>query len=665
MHGTIRNIDIQPPVHYDTHHISFSATPELRAGCTSDRWNQIMISIENLSKGFAGHMLFDKAGFQINSRERVGLVGRNGHGKTTLFRIITGLEEPDEGVIHIPKNYRIGHVLQHLRFTKPTVLEEGMTGLPEAASDQAWKVEKILAGLGFSLLDMTRHPSEFSGGFQVRLNLAKVLVAEPDLLLLDEPTNYLDITSIRWIERFLVSWPHELMLITHDRNFMDKVVTHTLGIHRNKMRKIKGDTEKYYNQIAQDEEIYEKTRANDEKRKKEIELFISRFRAKARLANMVQSRVKTLSKMEKRDKLENIKALDFSFRYEPFPAKQVLRVDNLAFGYDLKSPLFQKLSFSVGARERVCIIGKNGKGKTTLIKLLAGALPQQQGDIGYHPVAVKGFYEQTNVDSLRDARTVEEEILYAAPQVERQLARNIAGAMMFEGDNALKKISVLSGGEKSRVMLGKLLVTPTNVLLLDEPTNHLDMDSCDALLSALDSFPGALIMVTHNEMFLHALAEKLIVFQNEGVSVFDGGYQRFLEYKGWEGEDPPAGLSAPANAAEPAIKLNRKELRRRRSEILTERAKVVKPIEKKIEAAENEIDANEKKLLTLNEEMLLASQTGDGEKIAKLSQTLHACQTVIERRFDELEKLSEELDAKAKPFDEQLKAFEEAAEIGQ
>jgi len=237
--------------------------------------------------------------------------------------------------------------------------------------------------------------------------------------------------------------------------------------------------------------------------------------------------------------------------------------------------------------------------------------------------------------------------------------------MMFEGDNALKKISVLSGGEKSRVMLGKLLVTPTNVLLLDEPTNHLDMDSCDALLSALDSFPGALIMVTHNEMFLHALAEKLIVFQNEGVSVFDGGYQRFLEYKGWEGEDPPAGLSAPANAAEPAIKLNRKELRRRRSEILTERAKVVKPIEKKIEAAENEIDANEKKLLTLNEEMLLASQTGDGEKIAKLSQTLHACQTVIERRFDELEKLSEELDAKAKPFDEQLKAFEEAAEIGQ
>ena len=239
-----------------------------------------MISIENLSKSYGGQILFDNVNFRINTRERVGVVGRNGHGKTTLFRLVTGETHPDSGAIITPKNYRIGYVRQQIQFTQDTVLAEGMTGLSEAEKDHHWKVEKILFGLGFTASDMARHPGEFSGGFQVRLNLAKVLVAEPDLLLLDEPTNYLDITSIRWITRFLNTWPRELLLITHDRGFMDGIVTHTVGIHRRKIRKFPGNTEKYYAQIAQEEEIYEKTRINDEKRRKEVELFITRFRAK-------------------------------------------------------------------------------------------------------------------------------------------------------------------------------------------------------------------------------------------------------------------------------------------------------------------------------------------------------------------------------------------------
>lgn len=280
-----------------------------------------MISIENISKGYGGNTLFEDTGFRLNRRERVGLVGRNGHGKTTLFRIITGEESPDTGTVIIPKNYRIGYVRQTIEFTENTVLREGMRGLRGEETDHFWKVEKILFGLGFSQADMDRSPLEFSGGFQVRLNLAKMLVSDPDLLLLDEPTNYLDITSIRWIQGFLNAWPREVMLITHDRGFMDKVVTHTVAIHRKKMRKIEGDTGKLYAQIAQDEEIYEKTRVNDERRRKEIELFITRFRAKARLANMVQSRVKTLGKMEKKDKLDELKNLDFSFRSKPFRGK--------------------------------------------------------------------------------------------------------------------------------------------------------------------------------------------------------------------------------------------------------------------------------------------------------------------------------------------------------
>ena len=204
-----------------------------------------MIAAENITKSFGGQTLFDGISFKINAKERVGLVGRNGHGKTTLFRIIIGEEDYDGGHLTSPKGYRIGHVRQQLRFTEETVLQEGMLGLPETEKDHHWKVEKVLAGLGFTNEDMELPPEAFSGGFQVRLNLAKVLVSEPDLLLLDEPTNYLDITSIRWIERFLLTWPREVLLITHDRSFMDRIVTHTLGIHRKKARKIAGNTEKY------------------------------------------------------------------------------------------------------------------------------------------------------------------------------------------------------------------------------------------------------------------------------------------------------------------------------------------------------------------------------------------------------------------------------------
>jgi ATP-binding cassette, subfamily F, member 3 len=324
----------------------------------------------------------------------------------------------------------------------------------------------------------------------VRLNLARVLLAEPDLLLLDEPTNYLDITSIRWMRKFLVDWPRELFMITHDRGFMDDVVTHIIGIHRQKIRKIQGNTAKYYLQIAQEEEIHEKTRINQDRRTKETEEFITRFRAKARLAGLVQSRIKALDKQSRNKKLEKFKDLEFSFRFQPMAGKLAGSVEHLAFSYDSDKPLIDDFNLTIGARDRICIVGRNGAGKTTLLKLIAGILPPSEGDISWHPGVVKGYFEQTNIGSLVDERTIEEEIGCSCADVDRQTARNICGAMLFEGDAALKKIGVLSGGEKSRVMLGKVLCTPINLLLLDEPTNHLDMESCDALLSAIDQFEG-------------------------------------------------------------------------------------------------------------------------------------------------------------------------------
>jgi len=619
-----------------------------------------MLSVENLSKSFGGNVLFDGIGFKINSRERIGLVGRNGHGKTTLLRVLIGDERPDGGQISMPKYYRIGYVRQVIDFQKKTVLEECMTGLPESEKDHYWKAEKILAGLGFAEADMQSHPSLFSGGYQVRLNLAKVLVSEPDLLLLDEPTNYLDITSIRWIKKFLCNWPHELMLVTHDRGFMDTVVSHTIGIHRKKIRKIKGDTGKYYSQIAQEEEVYEKTRLNDEKRQKEMELFISRFRAKARLANMVQSRIKTLSKQGDQKKLEKVKTLDFSFNSKEYKGKTLMQCRDLTFGYDAAKPLFTDLNLHVQSRDRICIVGKNGKGKTTLLKILARKMHPNKGTVVYNPGVEPGLFEQTNISSLDDSKTVAEEILYTHPDVDLQIARNISGAMMFQGDEALKKISVLSGGEKSRVMLGKLLVTPVNLLLLDEPTNHLDMESCDALLAAIDAFQGAVIMVTHNEMFLHALAEKLVVFQQAGASIWEGTYQEFLEKGGWSDERESAGITVENEPeAMPAERLTRKEIRKQRSEVIQKRAKITKPIEKRIAVVENEIEQNEVSLEQFTHQMQEVSQAGEGGKIAALSKQIHHCRSTIDRLFDELESLTEKLALENASFDQELLKLEQ------
>jgi ATP-binding cassette subfamily F protein 3 len=622
-----------------------------------------MIRVENLHKSYGDLILFEGINFALNERERLGIVGRNGHGKTTLFRMILGKENPDSGSIIIPKSYRIGYVSQRLEFNHDTILAEAISALPETEKDHHWKAEKILAGLGFNQTEFRRHPQTFSGGYQVRLNLAKALISEPDLLLLDEPTNFLDITSIRWIEQFLQGWPHEVMLITHDRSFMDKIVTHTIGIHRLMVRKIEGHTAKYYDQIAVDEEVYEKTRIKDERRRKEIEQFITRFRAKARQANLVQSRTKTLQKMEKKQKLEKLKILDFSFNSSPFHAKHVFGVQNLNFSYGRTLPLIRNFNITVSAGERICVVGPNGKGKSTLLKLLSGETTPQTGEISYHPAVKKGFFEQGSVKTLVDSRTVLDEIIFSNPDGDLQHARNICGAMMFSGDDALKKISVLSGGEKSRVMLGKLLVTPVNLLLLDEPTNHLDMESSDALLAAIDNFDGTVIMVTHNEMFLHALARRLIIFQNDRIEVFDGSYQRFLDKGGWQDENMTAGRYRQRDlTTAAATKRTKKELRRQRSEIISERSRILRPLQERIIRVENQMEKEEAELARLNLSMQQAAQDQDGYRITEVSQALHACQETIDRLFAELEELTRDLDARNTEFETRLNKLDSEAQ---
>jgi len=536
-----------------------------------------MIQVNNLDKCYGRQVIFDKAGFTLNPGERIGLVGRNGHGKTTLFKMILGQERPDSGCISIPSGYNIGHLSQHISFSGDTVLKEACSSLrdTEDGIDETYKAEIILMGLGFAMEDFGINPLDLSGGYQVRLNLAKVLVSDPNLLLLDEPTNYLDIVSLRWLTQFLRNWKKELIIITHDRDFMDGVTTHTMAIHRCKMRKEAGPTEKVYQQLLLEEEIHEKTRVNDDKKRKETEDFINRFRAKASKASAVQSRIKALQKKDRLEKLSEIRNLDFAFRSAPFTGKRLMEVKDLSFSFDNNTPaLIDGLSFSVGKKDRIAIIGKNGKGKTTLLNLLAKELKTKPGTVNHHDQLQMAYFGQTNINRLNLDKTIEEEIMDVHPEGNRGAARKICGTMMFPGDAALKKISVLSGGEKSRVLLGKLLVSPSNMLMLDEPTNHLDMESNDSLIEAIDDFNGSVILVTHSEMMLHALATRLIVFDDEKVTLFEGTYQDFLDRVGWKNENDSAAPRARKNKHR-TKSVNKKQLRRERAALLQMKSKAL------------------------------------------------------------------------------------------
>lgn len=496
-----------------------------------------MIKIKDLSISFSGHTIFEDVNVIINDNDKIGLIGRNGSGKSTFLKLLMGKIEADSGIVEMPNGYKIGYLEQHLKFIEPDVISEVCSVLPEDREYEAWKGEQILLGLGFSAEDMSRSPTDFSGGYQVKINLAKLLLAEPDMLLLDEPTNYLDIYSIRWLKNFLNEWQGALILITHDRGFMDSVITHTLNIHRGKFKKTPGNSQKVKEKILAEEEIYEKTRINEEKQRQKTQEWIDRFKAKASMSSRVQSRIKMLDKQDFKERLDEIETLDFNFNYLPYIGKESLAVvEAVKFGYHPEEILIKKLSFRVNMEDKICIIGKNGKGKSTLLKLITKDLEPLEGNVNVHKKAVIGYFGQMNIDRLDPGLSICEEMQQHDLSISQTNIRRVCGNMMFSGDLAHKKISVLSGGEKSRVMLGKILLKPVNLLLLDEPTNHLDMESCESLMQAIKEFSGAVVMVTHDEYFLREIANKLIVFDDGKVSVFEGGYDDFLRKVGWKDE---------------------------------------------------------------------------------------------------------------------------------
>jgi ATP-binding cassette subfamily F protein 3 len=496
-----------------------------------------MFKTQGLEISFSGQEIFKDVNVIINKKEKVGFIGRNGSGKSTFLKLILGQLEPDSGEIIIPKGYKIGHLEQHIKFSHDTVLEEVCSILTGDREYEGWKGESILTGLGLTYDEMMKNPNDFSGGFQVKINLAKLLLDEPNMLLLDEPTNYLDIHSIRWLKKFLNDWRQEIILITHDRDFMNSVISHTLNIHRGIFKKTSGNTENVMEKILEEEEIYNKTVLNESKKREKTEEWIKRFGSKASMASRAQSKIKMLEKNGRKEKLAAIANLDFKFNYLPYQSKEnLLNIKKVNFFYKEENYLIKNVSFSIKKTDKICVIGKNGKGKSTLLKLITGDLIPISGDINIHQKTNFGYFGQMNIDRLSPNNSVYQEIQSYVPEMEETKVRQVCGSMMFSSRLSGKPIKVLSGGEKSRVMLGKILLKPANLLMLDEPTNHLDLDSCESLLQAIKAFDGAVMMVTHDEYFLREVANKLVIFDDNKVTVFEGSYDDFLSKVGWKDE---------------------------------------------------------------------------------------------------------------------------------
>jgi ATPase subunit of ABC transporter with duplicated ATPase domains len=533
-----------------------------------------MIFFSNVSKQYGGQILFIESSLQINSGEKVGLVGPNGAGKTTIFRLITGEEQPDEGSVDKPKRLSIGYFRQdvgdmHGRSVlaetvagagEVAVLGEEMRALEEKMAnpdtedletaverygevqaryqelggyDVEAQAQSILAGLGFSAEDIAKDVSALSGGWKMRVALAQILLSKPDALLLDEPTNYLDIESILWFEEFLRDYQGAVLMTCHDRDIMNRVVKKIIEIDGGTLRSYGGNYD-FYEQAR----AIEATRREAEYARQQAMLakemrFIERFQAHAAKAAQVQSRVKRLEKIEKVEPPRRIIEKSFDFKRPARSGDDVISITKVSKRYGSKT-IHNELSVVVRRGERWAVMGENGSGKTTLLKMVAGALTPDQGSLTIGANVVMGYFAQHQLEQLSASRTVIEELQAHAPTANLGILRNLAGAFGFHGDDVEKGIRVLSGGERARLALAKILFDAPNLLVLDEPTNHLDIVTKRALVKALSGYEGTLFFVSHDRAFLRALASKVLELSPTGPHLYPGTYDEYVAATGHE-----------------------------------------------------------------------------------------------------------------------------------
>ena len=643
-----------------------------------------MISIDGLTVEFGGFTLLDDLSFVINKKDRIALTGKNGAGKSTLLKILAGQQLPTSGTIGVPKEITIGYLPQQMVLSDAhTVKEEAesafchlheieteidrlnrklaestdyeseayhklidrVTHLSEhlalmGGNNYQAELERTLIGLGFTRNDFDRPTSEFSGGWRMRIELAKLLLQRPDVLLLDEPTNHLDIESIQWLENFIATRANAVVLVSHDRAFLDATTGRTLEISLGKLYDYKVNYSQYV--VLRKERREQQLRAfeNQQKKLQETEAFIERFRYKATKSNQVQSRIKQLDKVE-RIEVDEVDTAMLHLKFPPAPRSGsypvIIEEVSKSYGDHL---IFDHVTFTIERGDKVAFVGKNGEGKSTLVKCILGEI-EFQGKLQLgHNVKI-GYFAQNQAQLLNDELTVFDTIDYVAQGDIRTKIRDILGAFMFGGEASDKKVKVLSGGERTRLAMIRLLLEPVNLLILDEPTNHLDMRSKDVLKEAIKEFDGTVIVVSHDREFLDGLVDKVYEFGNQRVKEHLGGIYEFLEKKKMDSlhELEKNTSAAPATGSQPDESLSSNKLsyeaRKEQSRAQKKLEKAIAETEQRIASLETEIAAIESQLATPDG----ASDTLLYEKYSSAKKELAAAMDVWTERTLELEEL--------------------------
>jgi ATP-binding cassette subfamily F protein 3 len=535
-----------------------------------------MISLQNAGKRFGPRVLFLEANWLIRAREKTALVGANGTGKSTLMKVLAGLEGLDYGAVQQTRGMSIGYLPQEgLRLTGRSVFAECLTvfdqlhdmekemerlagqlaelgGADRAGAEYEAVAERfsmlqdrfhsldgyaldaqvggVLTGLGFSKEDWTRQTDEFSGGWQMRIALAKLLLAKPNLLLLDEPTNHLDLETRNWLEDYLRTYPFGYILISHDRHFLDVTIDRTVEIWNKRLTQYQGNYTKYLSQKDERRAQLEAAYRNQREQIEHLEAFINRFRAQATKAKQVQSRIKELEKIERIEIPEEEPAIHFKFPQPPPSGRTVVEADELSKSYGPKR-VISKVKFTIERGDRVALVGVNGAGKSTLIKLLTGDEAPTAGSVKLGHNVVSEYFAQDQYKVLNGESRMLDDISRAALKVPEQALRSLLGCFLFSGDDVFKPLGVLSGGERNRYALARILVSPSNFLLLDEPTNHLDMRAKDVLLEALAAFSGTVVFVSHDRYFIDRLATRVLEVEGGTVTSHEGSYEDYLRRK--------------------------------------------------------------------------------------------------------------------------------------
>jgi ATP-binding cassette subfamily F protein 3 len=651
-----------------------------------------MLTLSQIGKSFGARTLFEDVSLSITSGERLALVGANGAGKSTLFSIILRTQEPDSGMVALDRGATLGYLPQETAATEDeTVLELAIAITPEHAALRRTlsacersgdtdseeyhhaqaeyatlggyqlepKAKRILSGLAFRESDFDRLARTMSGGWVMRAHLARLLVMEPDLLMLDEPTNHLDLESLGWFQNYLQAYPGAILMISHDRAFLNALVDSILEIRNHRLHRYRGNYDDYVEQRKARAEQHLAAYKNQQAEIQKLQEFADRFRAKASKASQAQSKLKQIERMEKIEAPEGAdKRIKIKFPQPPRGGQRIITLEGVHFAYgDLR--VYQGIDFEAERGQRTVLVGPNGAGKSTLLKILGGVLEPQQGKraLGYN--AQVGYYSQNRVDMLKPGRTVLEEVMSIAKPVPELTARTVLGSFLFSGDDAYKKVAVLSGGEKSRLALVKLLLDPPNLLLMDEPTTHLDMASIDALIDALKQYEGTILFISHDVYFIKELAQTVLHISAGKPTFYAGNYDYYLDKSQATSERgglvageqlsdlrpkeaPAAGTGKPGGSLFKTKEQKRQEAQERQARSAERKQAQAEVL--RLEQAIQALEARQKELTAQLEDPALYQQGGD---VMKLNRELIENATKLDSLNEEWQDATAKLESPA------------------